>query len=83
MIYSKISHGYVAQSYDSETGDCVEQTFVADGRVERLDVNGEPIPEDQIEDSVIPRRNVRWIWSSHKLNVTQSDCQATSGAHHL
>ncbi len=50
MIYSKITYGYVAQSYDSETGDCVEQTFIADGRVERLDSEGEPIPEDQIEE---------------------------------
>ncbi len=50
MIYSKISYGYVAQSYDSETGDCIEQTFVADGRVERLDANGELIPPEQIAE---------------------------------
>ena len=50
MIYSKITYGYVAQRYDSEPGDCVEQSFVSDGRVERQDANGEPIPEDQIEE---------------------------------
>jgi hypothetical protein len=50
MIYSKISHGYVVQSYDSETGDCIEQSFVADGRVERLDDDGEPIPPEHIAE---------------------------------
>jgi hypothetical protein len=50
MIYSKISYGYVAQSYDSETGDCIEQSFAADGRVERQDTNGEPIPAEQIAE---------------------------------
>lgn len=48
MIYSKISYGYVVQTYDSETGDCVEQTFVADGRVERQDEDNEPIPDEQV-----------------------------------
>lgn len=50
MIYSKISYGYVLQSYDSETGDCVEQQFVGDGRIERLDVEGQAIPETDIEE---------------------------------
>jgi hypothetical protein len=48
MMYSKITFGYVIQNYDSETGDCVEQQFVADERVERQDQNGQPIPEDQV-----------------------------------
>ncbi len=50
MIYTKITYGYVVQNYDSETGDCVEQQFVADGRIERQDENGEPIPEDGLEE---------------------------------
>ena len=28
MIYLKITHGWVAQHYDSETGDCVQQEFI-------------------------------------------------------
>jgi len=50
MIYSKITYGYVIQTYDSETGDCTDQQFVADERVERQDQEGEPIPDDQIEE---------------------------------
>jgi hypothetical protein len=50
LIYSKISYGYVVQSYDSETGDCVEQLFVPDERVERQDPEGEPIPDDEVEE---------------------------------
>ena len=46
MIYSKYTYGYVIQNFDSETGDCVEQSFVPDGRVERLDQDGEPFGED-------------------------------------
>lgn len=45
MIYYKILYGYVVQSYDSETGDCVAQEFVSDGKVLRQDENGTAIPE--------------------------------------
>lgn len=30
MIYLKMTHGWVAQRYDSETGECIGQQFVAD-----------------------------------------------------
>jgi hypothetical protein len=50
MIYSKFTYGYVVQTYDSETGDCIEQQFVHDQRVERQDQEGQPIPDDQIEE---------------------------------
>ena len=52
MIYMKIIHGWVAQHYDSETGECVQQEFIPDGEepVKRQDENGEPIPEDQITE---------------------------------
>lgn len=50
MIYTKITYGYVVQNYDSETGDCVEQQFIGDGRVERQDESGQPIPDDEIEE---------------------------------
>jgi len=52
MIYSKLTWGYVTQRYDSETGDCVAQEFVADGAqpVVRQDESGEQIAEaDQVE----------------------------------
>ena len=30
MIYTKRTRGWVAQQYDSETGDCVRQEFIVD-----------------------------------------------------
>ncbi len=51
MIYTKIVHGWVAQQYDSETGDCVRQEFIAEeGTAEREDENGQPIDPDQQEE---------------------------------
>ena len=52
MIYSKLTWGYVAQKYDNETGDCVQQEFVADSTqpVLRQDESGNAIPDgDQVE----------------------------------
>jgi hypothetical protein len=50
MIYSKLIYGYVVQSIDNETGDCVSIQFVQDGRVERQDESGNTIsPEDSVE----------------------------------
>ncbi|HEY2586344.1 MAG TPA: hypothetical protein VGI81_11325 [Tepidisphaeraceae bacterium] len=46
MIYTKVTYGYVVQSIDSETGDCVEMQFVPDGRVERQDDAGQPIGDE-------------------------------------
>ena len=46
MIYNKFTYGCVVQSIDSQTGDCVSQTFVPDGRVERQDEGGQPINGD-------------------------------------
>lgn len=50
MIYSKVTYGYVVQSYDSETGDCVQQNFISDERVERQDDNGQVIPEEDTQE---------------------------------
>jgi hypothetical protein len=49
MIYLKITHGWVAQHYDSETGDCVQQEFIPDDSepVRRQDEEGNPIPDSQ------------------------------------
>ena len=48
MIYVKITHGWVAQHYDSETGDCVQQEFIPDEQeaVTRQNDAGQPIAED-------------------------------------
>ena len=46
MIYTKLTYGCVAQTIDSETGDCVQLQFIPDGRIERQDDSGEPIGED-------------------------------------
>ncbi len=40
---SKITHGYVCQVYDADTGKCVGQRFVAGDEVEWEDGNGKPI----------------------------------------
>jgi hypothetical protein len=46
MLYTKLTYACVAQTIDSETGDCVSQTFIGDGRVERQTESGDPIAED-------------------------------------
>jgi hypothetical protein len=46
MIYNKLNFGYVVQSIDSETGDCVSLQFVSDGRIERQNEGGETISEE-------------------------------------
>ena len=47
MIYLKLTWGYVAQRYDSETGDCVQQEFIADTSQppQRQDESGNPVGE--------------------------------------
>jgi hypothetical protein len=52
MLYTKLTYGCVAQTIDSETGDCVSQTFIADGRIDRQSESGEPIPEDDAVELV-------------------------------
>ncbi len=49
MIYYKITHGWVAQHYDSETGDCVQQEFIPDDTetVRRQDEQGNEIDPTQ------------------------------------
>jgi hypothetical protein len=52
MIYLKITHGWVAQHYDSETGDCVQQEFIPDDSeaVRRQDQEGNEIPQSQASE---------------------------------
>jgi hypothetical protein len=51
MIYTRMTRGWVAQQYDSETGDCVRQEFIAeDPNPQRVDASGEPIPDGDVEE---------------------------------
>ena len=51
MIYTKMTRGWVAQQYDSETGDCVRQEFIAEeGDVQRVDESGQPISDADVEE---------------------------------
>lgn len=51
MIYAKITRGWVTQSYDSETGDCVRQEFTSEDTVaQRFDEAGQPIPDGDVEE---------------------------------
>ncbi len=53
MIYTKMTRGWVAQQYDSETGDCIRQEFIAeDGEPQRVDESGQPIPDGEVEELV-------------------------------
>lgn len=50
MMYIKMTHGWVAQHYDSDTGDCIQQEFIPDEneQVQRQDMEGNAVPESQI-----------------------------------
>jgi hypothetical protein len=51
MIYTKLIQGWVAQKYDSETGDCVSQSFIAaEAPPLRQDEDGNAIADDQQEE---------------------------------
>jgi hypothetical protein len=51
MIYTKMTRGWVAQQYDSETGECVRQEFIAEeADPQRVDESGQPIPDGEIEE---------------------------------
>lgn len=50
MIYMKMTRGWVAQQYDSETGDCIRQEFIAEEDVQRQYETGEPIPDSEVSE---------------------------------
>ena len=51
MIYYKMTRGWVAQRFDSETGDCIRQEFMPeDGQVAREDEQGNLIPPEQVAE---------------------------------
>lgn len=47
MILNKTTTGFVVQKFDSETGRCLSQEFVASDQVEWEDQKGEPIEDGQ------------------------------------
>ena len=50
MIYAKMTRGWVAQHYDSETGDCVRQEFIAESEVQRVYEDGQPVADGEVEE---------------------------------
>lgn len=45
MILNKTTTGFVVQKFDSETGRCLSQEFVASNQVEWEDQKGNPIED--------------------------------------
>ena len=43
MKIRKVTSGFVVQTYDTDTGRCVEQVFVAGDEVAYEDQHGEPV----------------------------------------
>jgi hypothetical protein len=51
MIYTKMTRGWVAQQYDSETGECVRQEFIPEeSEPQRVDESGDPIVDAEVEE---------------------------------
>ena len=49
MLIKKITHGYVSQTYDTETGRCVSQDFIAGDECEYETEDGENFDVDNSE----------------------------------
>lgn len=47
MILNKTTSGFVVQKFESETGGCLSQEFVASDQVEWQDQKGDPIEDGQ------------------------------------
>ena len=54
MIISKITPGFVVQTYDTKTGRCVEQSFVAGEDTSYENENGDPVDWREEEDACQP-----------------------------
>jgi hypothetical protein len=50
MIINKITTGFVVQKFDTETGLCIRQEFIAGDAVEYEDESGNPIDDDDDDD---------------------------------
>jgi len=49
MIITKVTPGFVAQRYNTETGQWLDQEFIASDQVDWEDENGEAIDIDEME----------------------------------
>lgn len=54
MIYNKITVGFVSQQYDSETGKCIFQEFIAGDEIEYEDENGNPVEDFPENEEYFP-----------------------------
>lgn len=54
MIYNKITIGFVSQRFDSETGKCISQEFIAGDDVQYEDEEGEPLGDLSNEETYFP-----------------------------
>ena len=54
MRIQKITTGFVVQTYETKTGRCVEQSFVAGDDVAYEDTNGDPVDWREDEDACQP-----------------------------
>ena len=54
MKISKITPGFVVQTYDTKTGRCIEQSFVAGDDVSYENENGDPVDWREKEDACQP-----------------------------
>jgi len=52
MIINKITYGFVVQTFDSQTGKCLEQEFIAGDQVDFEDRNGQQVDDDEITDGL-------------------------------
>jgi len=60
MKIQKITPGFVVQTYDTKTGRCVEQSFIAgDDDVAYEDHNGDPVDWREEEDAYQPLEMVQ------------------------
>lgn len=59
MIYNKITPGFVCQKYDSETGRCVSQEFIAGDDVVRETVDGNPIMDIEKNEVYFPMNMIQ------------------------
>jgi len=54
MRINKTTVGFVTQVFDTETGRCIEQTFIAGDQVDYEDEDGEPVDWREGPDAYQP-----------------------------
>jgi hypothetical protein len=59
MKINKITTGFVVQTYDTETGRCIDQSFIAGDQVDYEDENGDPVDWREAPDAYQPLEMVQ------------------------